>query len=95
MDITVALLIVVAVVLLSGAVERRLSQIERRTTRIERKLDLLLGHLGIQEAEPDLDQVKALLQEGKKVEAVKAYRKITDADLLEAKKAVDRMAEQL
>lgn len=33
----------------------------------------------------------ALVREGKKVEAIKVYRQLTDADLKEAKEAVERM----
>ncbi|GAA2482262.1 hypothetical protein GCM10010406_18150 [Streptomyces thermolineatus] len=74
-----------------GSYEHKVRRIERRAARTERKVDLLLEHLGVAGTEEAPDRVRALLQEGKKVQAVKAYREITGADLKEAKDAVDRM----
>ncbi|GAA2303677.1 hypothetical protein SVIO_082930 [Streptomyces violaceusniger] len=42
-------------------------------------------------AEPGLERVVALARAGKKIEAIKVYRQLTDADLKEAKEAVERM----
>ncbi|MGP3949504.1 ribosomal protein L7/L12 [Streptomyces sp. 7N604] len=90
MDIAVYLLIPL-VGLLGAALERKLDRIDRRIARVERDVDLVLGHLGIREADPALDRVGALVQEGKKIEAIKVYREVTGAGLKEAKDAVDRM----
>lgn len=49
--------------------------------------------MGLRHDDPDLARVAALLNEGKKIEAIKAYREIADADLKEAKEAVERMAQ--
>jgi ribosomal protein L7/L12 len=39
-----------------------------------------------------LAEVTALLREGKKIQAIKAYRENTGADLKEARDAVERLA---
>ncbi|MEU8351417.1 TOMM precursor leader peptide-binding protein [Streptomyces sp. NPDC048845] len=73
-------------------VQRRPQCPECGDARVEQKVDLVLEHLDIRPAGPGLDRVGALLRDGKQVAAVKAYRRITGAGLLEAKEAVDRMA---
>ncbi|MFD7612593.1 ribosomal protein L7/L12 [Streptomyces sp. NPDC059828] len=91
MEIAV-LLAVIGVLLLSGSIDLKLSRMDRRVARLERKIDLVLDHMGASEpADPRLEQVAALLREGKKIEAIKVYREVTDADLKEAKDAVERM----
>ncbi|AEW99014.1 ribosomal protein L7/L12 [Streptantibioticus cattleyicolor] len=92
MDIAVYLLIALTLTL-AATVERKVGRVERKVAQVERKLDLIMAHLGVEAPEPELSRVRALLAEGKKIEAIKAYREITDADLKEAKDAVDRMAE--
>ncbi|MER8153607.1 hypothetical protein [Streptomyces sp. NPDC094472] len=86
-----AYILLMALVLQYPLLESRIKKIQRRADRIEHKLDLILDHLDIQVVGPDLRRVTALLREGKKFEAIKAYRQLTDADLKEAKEAVERM----
>ncbi|MFJ8005700.1 ribosomal protein L7/L12 [Streptomyces fagopyri] len=74
-----------------AGLEGRLGRADRRIARVERKLDLILGHLGIQENEPELEQVAALARDGRKIQAIKAYREFTGVGLKEAKDAVERM----
>jgi ribosomal protein L7/L12 len=57
---------------------------------IQRKLDLVMGHLGL--TPPEEAEVVRHLDDGRMVDAVRAYRKQTGASLLEAKQAVDRIA---
>ena len=57
---------------------------------VQRKLDLVMDHLGI--APPEQAEVVHHLENGRTIEAVRAYRKHTGASLLEAKQAVDRIA---
>jgi hypothetical protein len=80
-------------ILLAGfaGVEARIKRTDRRIARVDQKLDLILDHLGLRQADPALDQVTALLRDGKKFQAIKVYREITGADLKEAKDAVERM----
>lgn len=63
----------------------------RRLALVERKLDAVLDHLGVEVPEPHMEQVAALLGQGKTIQAIKAYREATGADLREAKEAVDRL----
>lgn len=42
--------------------------------------------------DPRLDEVRHLAAQGKKIEAIKRYREITGARLLEAKNAVERIS---
>jgi ribosomal protein L7/L12 len=63
----------------------------RRLALVERKLDAVLDHLGVEVPEPHMEQVAALLGQGKTIQAIKAYREATGADLREAKEAVDQL----
>ena len=78
----------------SAGAQRQVARVERRLDRTERKLDAIMTHLGITEAEPDLPEVHAFLRDGKKIQAIKAYRERTGAGLKEAKDAVERLAGQ-
>ncbi|MEZ6233360.1 MAG: ribosomal protein L7/L12 [Phycisphaerales bacterium] len=73
------------------------ADVAARLARVERKLDALLASLGIDGAacagagDPALDDVRALVAGGRKIEAIKRYREITGVGLKEAKVAVDAM----
>jgi ribosomal protein L7/L12 len=86
----VAVIALVAVTASAGRREAERRQI-RRLALVERKLDAVLDHLGIEVPEPHLEQVEVLLGQGKTIQAIKAYREATGADLREAKEAVDRI----
>ncbi|MDC0770487.1 ribosomal protein L7/L12 [Streptomyces sp. HD] len=73
------------------SIQSRISQADRRVARVERKLDSILDHLGLREEEPRMDEVVALVRQGKQIPAIKLYREITGAGLKEAKEAVDRL----
>ncbi|MFV0129305.1 hypothetical protein ACLGI4_16615 [Streptomyces sp. HMX112] len=90
---TLVVVLVAAGLVLSG-VETRLKGTHRRIARLEHKIDLILDHLGIQDTDPALAQVAELVRQGKKIEAIKRYRTLTGADLIEAKAAVDRLDAQ-
>lgn len=91
MDILGFLLVALALIVGIGTVESRISRADRRVARVERKLDLIIDHLGLAEAEPWRDDVSRLVRDGKKIEAIKTYREATGAGLKEAKDAVDRL----
>ncbi|MBT2529912.1 ribosomal protein L7/L12 [Streptomyces sp. ISL-99] len=91
MDITVLFILVVLVLALLGAIDSKLRRTDRRVARLERHLQLVMEHLGVRDGDPELGQVAALLREGHKIKAIKLYREITGADLVEAKTAVERM----
>ncbi|MQA06572.1 MAG: hypothetical protein GEV07_29010 [Streptosporangiales bacterium] len=89
---TLAFILVAVIVLVSiGGVNSRIKSTDRRIARVEHKIDLILDHLDLSEVDPELKQVAALARAGKKINAIKVYREIKDADLKEAKEAVERM----
>ncbi|MGW7343306.1 hypothetical protein [Streptomyces sp. NPDC054854] len=70
----------------------RFRALEDKVDRLERRLGLVLDHLGIEEPEPaGLDEVRALMRDGRTVSAIKAYRGITGSGLAEAKRAVEAL----
>ncbi|MGW5660020.1 ribosomal protein L7/L12 [Streptomyces sp. NPDC003758] len=91
MDMLSFLIVFALLVAGFAGVEARIKRTDRRMARVERKLDLVLDHLGLHEADPDLERVAALLLDGKNIQAIKVYREITGAGLKEAKEAVERM----
>ncbi|MER5469379.1 ribosomal protein L7/L12 [Streptomyces sp. NPDC002685] len=92
MEIT-GLFILAALMIASFAgLEGKLARTDRRIAHVEHQLDQILDHLGIREDPPHLPQVTALLRDGKKIQAIKAYREATGAGLKEAKDAVEGMS---
>ncbi|QYN38101.1 hypothetical protein K1T35_13215 [Pseudonocardia sp. DSM 110487] len=86
----VAVIALVAVTASTGRREAERRQM-RRLALVERKLDAVLDHLGVEVPEPHMEQVEVLLGQGKTIQAIKAYREATGADLREAKETVDRL----
>ncbi|GAA2896479.1 hypothetical protein Acy02nite_61290 [Actinoplanes cyaneus] len=70
--------------------ERRSSTVQLEA--VQRKLDLIIEHLGI--AAPGEAEVIEHLEQGRTVEAIRTYRKQNGVGLVEAKQAVDRMADR-
>lgn len=97
-DTTMILLPFLVLLVYFALKDRTPKQVDRRITRLERKVDLLLERADISEADldrelqPDLGRVTELLRNGKRIQAIKVYRKITGAHLVEAKNSVERMA---
>lgn len=61
--------------------------------RLEAKLDLILGHLGIEVEEPHwVAQARQLIADGKTIQAIRTAREATGMGLKEAKELVDSMA---
>ncbi|NEA55689.1 hypothetical protein G3I60_16440 [Streptomyces sp. SID13666] len=78
--------------MLFSAIERKVDRVERRIRLMERRQELILRHLGIEEVDaPDLREINELVRQGKKIQAIKAYRELTGAGLKEAKEAVERL----
>ncbi len=77
-------------------------RLERKVDALHDKLDLIMNHLGIQQAATPLGssphvpsgdgmaEIDALLAQGKKIHAIKRYRELTGSGLKEAKDAVER-----
>jgi ribosomal protein L7/L12 len=76
----------------------QLSRMAQAVARLERKTDFILDHLNLTYVDtpgsnipPELREVYTLLQQGKKLEAIKAYRNITKAGFEAARAAVDKI----
>ncbi len=92
MDLVVLTLILVTVVglLLTQAPSRRESaRTAYRLAEVERRLALVMDHLGVVDTDPLPAEVREHLGQGDKIKAIAAYRKLTGADLLSAKTAVE------
>ncbi|NIJ10687.1 ribosomal protein L7/L12 [Saccharomonospora amisosensis] len=76
-------------ILVLSFVERTVRRLARQTLRIETKLDAMLDSLGIAAPRPELARVNSLILEGKRIQAIKEYRKHTGATLAEAKQAIE------
>ncbi|MFD9380023.1 hypothetical protein ACFWBH_31680 [Streptomyces sp. NPDC059999] len=89
------LALIAAAAWITSTVTLRMKALERRADGLERRLGLVLDHFGIEEPEPaGLDEVRALVREGRMVEAIRVYRRITGADLLTAKQAVESLTDR-
>ncbi len=76
----------------------QLSRIAQAVARLERKTDFILKQLNLEYVDnpdsgipPQFAEVYALLRQGKKLQAIQAYRSKTGAGLNEAKAAVEKM----
>ncbi|MCT4572319.1 hypothetical protein N3930_33545, partial [Bacillus thuringiensis] len=65
---------------------------DARLKRIEDRLQLITKEMGIVEREPEINkELRQLVEEGKKVTAVKRVREVFVFSLLEAKQYVDKL----
>ncbi|EEK88499.1 hypothetical protein bcere0011_31720 [Bacillus cereus m1550] len=77
-------------------IAEKLATIEKkndaRLKRIEDRLQLITKEMGIIEREPEINkELRQLVEEGKKVTAVKRVREAFGFSLLEAKQYVDKL----
>lgn len=79
-------------------INERLSRLAQAIARLERKTDFILTELKLEYIDnpadsipPELREVHALLQQGKKLEAIQAYRKLTQVGFEAAKTAVEKI----
>ena len=77
----------------SSAAQER-ARAASRLAAVERKLDLVIGHLGIVGLPAEEPDVVLHLERGERIKAIKIYRERTGVGLAEAKKVVDKIAEQ-
>jgi ribosomal protein L7/L12 len=74
----------------------RMDKSRQRIARLERRIELILGHLDIEEYGPaQREEVAKLVRDGKIIEAIKLYREMTGADHKEARAAVEAMSAKL
>ena len=74
--------------------QERISRLAEDIGRLERKTDFILKALKLDyQDEPDnsMPEVTALLKQGKRIEAIKAYRQRTGVNAEEAALAVDKL----
>jgi ribosomal protein L7/L12 len=89
-------LLMVMVGNVASAHTRDRARTQRRLTTIERKLDAIVNHLGVVVADDDDEpEVRRLIQQGRRIQAIKLYREKSGADLATAKNAVDDLARKL
>jgi ribosomal protein L7/L12 len=76
----------------------RFSRVAQAIARLERKTDFILKELKLEYIDqpdsgipPQLAEVYALLKQGKKLQAIQAYRKLTNASYDQAKEAVENL----
>ena len=74
--------------------EQDIINLRVRVAELERKLDFIYRKMGIEYVDnPGMadSHIISLLNQGNKLEAIKAYRELTNADLAEAKRAVEKI----
>jgi hypothetical protein len=91
MDATFWLVVGLFLVVLGTSWTNAGSNNRRRLGRLERKVDLILGHLGLDPNEDVNLKIMELMNAGHKIQAIKLYREQTGAGLKEAKDYVERL----
>lgn len=79
------------------SVSSSIKQIQRDVARINVTVDRVAKQLGLQGTIPgNIDaELRSLISEGKKIEAIKKYRMATGLGLLEAKEYVDSLRKKI
>jgi len=62
---------------------------DARLRAIERKLDIIMNSLGLAAEQDNLEPMRDLVRQGRKIEAIKMYREKTGVGLAEAKAVID------
>ena len=76
-------------ILCCGYLFRVIAGLSRTVARLERQFDLVMQHSDIDVAALADQEVLALLQDGKKAEAINVYQEYTGVSIEEAKKHVE------
>ena len=77
-----------------SAQNRERARTNRRLADIERKVDAIINHLGVVVRDPEQPEVYRLLQQGRRIQAIKLYRERSGSDLATAKNFVDDLARE-
>lgn len=88
MDYTIQMLLACIAGVVLGIAIIRVIKMYHRINVMDRKLNLIIASLGIDYVSLS-DRVKELARQGRKIEAIKAYREETGKGLAEAKEAVE------
>jgi ribosomal protein L7/L12 len=82
-------------IVLVVVIPTRLSAIDSQLAEIRRRVNAIAAHLNVKMEETGVPaEVLGLVQAGRKIDAIKAYRAATGAGLAEAKKAVEQLEAQ-
>ena len=94
MEIDLAsLLALLLLVVVGGAVIKRLDRLEARSRLTARRVEEALSALGVDtDEDPHVRAARDLVADGKKLQAVALWREATGDDLAAAKRAVDDIA---
>jgi len=65
--------------------------VQRRLSLLEQKVDKILSHLELGTEPPIPSEVDGLLQAGRRLEAIKVYRRATGASSKKAEETIDRL----
>ena len=84
-----ALLIVAYVLVRARFALRRQPESSFRLKRLEHNVEAIMKKLGLQMWGYPSERVRSLAEQGRKIDAIKAFREETGADLKESKDAVD------
>lgn len=83
---------------MDSEISEHFHRVAQAIARLERKTDFILRELNLEYIDtpessipPQLDEVYTLLRQGKKLQAIQAYRRQTGAGLGEAKDAVEQI----
>jgi ribosomal protein L7/L12 len=85
-------LLMVMVGNVQSAQSRERARTQQRLAELDRKVDAIIAHLGVVVPEPDQPEIRRLIQQGRKIQAIKLYRQTSGADLATAKHAVEDLA---
>ncbi|MFP4321769.1 MAG: ribosomal protein L7/L12 [Anaerolineales bacterium] len=81
--------------------QERILWLESRVAQLERQVAYLTDALGVQESDigdlnaPHMDEIRALLEKGQKINAIKVYRQQFNVGLKDAKDAVEAMQREI
>ncbi|MES9784290.1 hypothetical protein [Bacillus thuringiensis] len=88
----VILIVAVGVIYIAEKLTTIEKKNDARLKRIEDRLQLITKEMGIIEREPEINkELRQLVEEGKKITAVKRVREAFGFSLLEAKQYVDKL----
>ncbi len=72
-------------------VQQQKADVERKLSQLEQKVDKILSHLEIATGSPVPPEVGGLLQAGRRIEAIKVYRRAAGVSVKEAEEVIDRL----
>lgn len=80
--------------LLLSSILTGINQLRNDIKRTNKTLEKISKQIGVPETSVD-DEIKSLVIDGKKIEAIKMYRQTTGLRLKEAKEQIDLLSEKL